>query len=388
MLVGLGGVVELLVVQSSKFDTGQRQQLLIAWHVVKRFRQASIIADGRNHVFLTDKKYDLIVSVPSNPWMAGISNLFTEEFFDQCLDRLTDDGVMCQWIHTYNMAFEDFMMVVKTFMSSMPEATLWETVQGDYLMVGSKKKIEIDWDELDKAIGTPRVNKHLATGTLNDIRWVLTDFISTKDDLQQMEEFKSAQINVDDSCKLEFSAPRAYYERGLQAQDDQIAGLRRSPKTIFSGDGLANLDAETIAWLENVPRARALYIDSIGMSQDGDLAASMAALKKAVKMNPYDPRPRRQILIGCLYFARTADAMGDYERAAALTREAVKHYEAAEICINNYQAAVLYFMCKRAAERVGDEDTVARGSAKLDKVDIPEAELEQVASRDFERLFR
>src|SRR5262245_18107295 len=34
-------------------------------------RTRLVLEDGRNHLLLTDRKYDLIASEPSNPWMAG-----------------------------------------------------------------------------------------------------------------------------------------------------------------------------------------------------------------------------------------------------------------------------------------------------------------------------
>jgi len=345
-------------------------------------RVETIIADGRNHVFLTDKKYDLIVSVPSNPWMAGISNLFTKEFFDQCLDKLEDDGVMCQWIHTYNMAFEDFMMVVKTFMSSMPQATLWETAAGDYLMVGSRQEIQADWDTLQAKLAQPKVSKHLATGGVTGIHPLLTDFISTKQDLAQVEGFKSAQINVDDSCKLEFSAPKAYYERELQAKADQIASLRKSPRSVFSAESLQGLDPQTLAWMDNVPLSRLTFIEAVKKSAAQDIVGSVIETKKAIDLNPYDPQPRAHLIIGCLYLARTSMVKGDFEKAAALTWEAVKNYEASEISADHMQAATAYYLCQRMAEKIGDQEMASHCAERLEQ--LPVKDIEKIVGPDFD----
>jgi hypothetical protein len=45
-----------------------------------------IVGDGRSHLRLTSQLYDVIVSEPSNPWMAGIAALFTQEFFGKPAD--------------------------------------------------------------------------------------------------------------------------------------------------------------------------------------------------------------------------------------------------------------------------------------------------------------
>jgi spermidine synthase len=56
------------------------------------------IEDGRNFVAFDDgPPYDVIVSEPSNPWMTGVSNLFTDELFAQLHRRLLPDGVLAQW---------------------------------------------------------------------------------------------------------------------------------------------------------------------------------------------------------------------------------------------------------------------------------------------------
>ena len=47
-----------------------------------------IVGDGRSHLLLTPQRYDVIVSEPSNPWMAGVAALFTREFFEAARARL------------------------------------------------------------------------------------------------------------------------------------------------------------------------------------------------------------------------------------------------------------------------------------------------------------
>ena len=44
--------------------------------------------DARNFLFTTRQKYDLIISEPSNPWIAGVATLFTREFYEAVRSRL------------------------------------------------------------------------------------------------------------------------------------------------------------------------------------------------------------------------------------------------------------------------------------------------------------
>ena len=58
-----------------------------------------IVADGRNHVELTDQTYDFIVVDPPPPIeSSGVSVISTLEFYQASKARLTPDGVMVQWV--------------------------------------------------------------------------------------------------------------------------------------------------------------------------------------------------------------------------------------------------------------------------------------------------
>jgi spermidine synthase len=65
------------------------------------------INDARNELTFSPRRYDVVVSEPSNPWMTVASNLFTEEFFRLARERLHPAGIFSQWIQTYGLATED-----------------------------------------------------------------------------------------------------------------------------------------------------------------------------------------------------------------------------------------------------------------------------------------
>ena len=79
-----------------------------------------IIGDGRSHLALTDRKYDVIISEPSNPWIAGVSSLFTKEFFESARERLAPGGIICQWANAYNISEADLKSIIATFKSVFP----------------------------------------------------------------------------------------------------------------------------------------------------------------------------------------------------------------------------------------------------------------------------
>jgi spermidine synthase len=75
-------------------------------------RNARAYADPRSHIHIEDaktffasagKRYDIIVSEPSNPWVSGVSTLFSEEFYGQVKRYLKDDGLLVQWVQAYEI---------------------------------------------------------------------------------------------------------------------------------------------------------------------------------------------------------------------------------------------------------------------------------------------
>ena len=92
--------------------------------------------DGRNHLELTKERYDVIISEPSNPWMAGMANVFTREYFETARARSTKDGIFVQWIHSYDIDWPTFAMVGRTFADVFPEGLLMRMLSSDFLLVG------------------------------------------------------------------------------------------------------------------------------------------------------------------------------------------------------------------------------------------------------------
>ena len=101
-------------------------------------RFALLEVDARNQLLLDRDAYDVVISEPSNPWMSGVSALFTVEFFELVRSRLTGGGLFCQWIHLYNLAEEDLRTVVGGFTDVFPETALFVLHDGDALLIGSK----------------------------------------------------------------------------------------------------------------------------------------------------------------------------------------------------------------------------------------------------------
>ncbi|MCF8365650.1 MAG: fused MFS/spermidine synthase [Bacteroidales bacterium] len=96
------------------------------------------IDDARNYLSASVKKYDLIISEPSNPWIVGMSGLFTGQFYEMVESALTDRGVFVQWMHIYEMNMQLFVSVVKAFSPHFDDYQIYFLDDGDVVLLGRK----------------------------------------------------------------------------------------------------------------------------------------------------------------------------------------------------------------------------------------------------------
>jgi len=250
-------------------------------------RAKIILADGRNHVALTDQKYDLISSQPSNPWMAGNASLFTVDFFKECREKLRPGGIMASWFHSYRMASSDFKMILNSFLQAFPEMTVWQTMRADYLLIGSDGPIRVDLQQLDARVKDERLAPHLAMVNIEDGADVFAYFLFGPRSLAQF--CKGARANTDDRADLEFSSPRnmlsLFRPLGLgravslkqDAREILVARERPAIRQLVEKVGRA-LEAR----LHTLAGLAGLDVDAEGQRQ------AIAEFEAALKLNPRD----------------------------------------------------------------------------------------------------
>jgi spermidine synthase len=204
-------------------------------------RTRLIVGDGRSHLLLSDDRYDVIVSEPSNPWMAGVSALFTHEFFQAARAHLQPGGILCQWAHTYNISDADLRSIVDTFLSTFPDGSAWLVGTSDLLLIGSTSPLRALDTGIAAAWNRPGVAEDLAQVEVSDPFGILTLFIAHGRDLQQYAA--DAPMQTDDRLPLEYSAPRAIYGRYQTNNVDQLrmaAGRAALPAAIAGVRASAN----------------------------------------------------------------------------------------------------------------------------------------------------
>jgi len=223
-------------------------------HVLEDPRVRLRIGDARNVLAAERGRFDLIVSEPSNPWIAGVGNLFTRELFDLAKGRLGAGGVMVQWLHAYSMSVDDVKMIVATFRTAFPRATLWRAASADLLLVGTEGDVALDPMVLDRRMAAfPDVAADLrqALGDPSTLPWT---FLLTGDGLRRFSE--GARLNTDDRPALEFSAPRSLMGSDVGQVMRAILAFRTEEAPFAPGTKPAIF--ETPSWRLHLARQLAL----------------------------------------------------------------------------------------------------------------------------------
>jgi spermidine synthase len=190
-----------------------------------------IVGDGRSHLLLTPRRYDVIVSEPSNPWMSGVAALFTREFFQAARARLKPGGLLCQWAHTYDISASDLQSIVRTFNSVFPQGTMWLVGEGDLLLIGTTDQsatAPIERMAREWRVGT--ASSALTSVGIDDAaaRFALLSlFVAGPREIERYGN--SAPIQTDDHTGLEYSAPRGIYGRTKDANSTAIRALDAEP---------------------------------------------------------------------------------------------------------------------------------------------------------------
>jgi len=121
------------------------------------------INDARNSLLLNPDKYDIIASQPSHPWLAHAATVFTQEFFNLIQSRLTTDGVYSQWVSLFHMDATTLKSIIKSFYTVFPEGMTFANIgTGDFIMIGSNKKMMFDYQQIEKRLSETKIRKALS----------------------------------------------------------------------------------------------------------------------------------------------------------------------------------------------------------------------------------
>lgn len=148
--IGFGsGLTSHVLLGSStleRVDTIEIEEAMVQAAEGFRPRVDAVYADPRSHIYVDDaktyfsshgSKYDIIISEPSNPWVSGVSSLFTDEFYGMAKRHLNDKGLFVQWFQMYEIDPEIVFSVLKALDKNFSDYALYKSAIDDLLIVAS-----------------------------------------------------------------------------------------------------------------------------------------------------------------------------------------------------------------------------------------------------------
>jgi spermidine synthase len=162
-----------------------------------------VVNDARNHLLVTDLKYDVIISEPSNPWIPGAAALFTREFFELARSKLSADGVFCQWIQLYELQPVDLQVILRSLKTVFPHLHMFR-VESDAILLATQKPLRFDAATLLYRVNL-KIRQDFAQIGMAGAEDMLAHYWIGEDELDRA--IPSGVMNTDDNMYIEFRAP-------------------------------------------------------------------------------------------------------------------------------------------------------------------------------------
>lgn len=188
-------------------------------------RTRLILEDGRIHLSYTGQTYDVIISEPSNPWMAGVANLFTVDFYGIARDRLAEGGIFCQWLQEYDISEESFRGMLGSLQDVFPHVALFRPTPGDFLALASEAPLSLPWGTFESRFEQPRVKATYARIDLLNPLQIGFFFQGCESAIREYAS-GAGRRNTDDNVWLEYRLPRELMGEAVRAEAGGGAGRR------------------------------------------------------------------------------------------------------------------------------------------------------------------
>jgi spermidine synthase len=211
-----------------------------------------IVEDGRTVLEHARERWDVIVSEPSNPWLAGVNNLFTRDFYRLVRKRLAPGGVFTQWVQLYEISPTAFGSILGGFLESFPRGEAYLGAGGvDLILVACDSARTFSLARLS----SPTARAELARGKLLGPEGIAGYWLGPVDSLRAL--VGDAPANTDDRPFVEYRAPRDLVERGQLPPGGMLPLVQALPRGKWRDAGTLFAEwGEAAAWF--TARAREL----------------------------------------------------------------------------------------------------------------------------------
>lgn len=170
--------------------------------------------DAFKYFTKTRKKFDIIVSQPSNVWVAGVENLFALEFYQLVSRSLSRGGVLGQWLQNYSMDEKTVGMILRTLKNVFRYTELYKIGHKDILILASQKPLNHDFLSRSKKTSHSFLQGFLKSFGIYDIEDIYLAQIFNSERYEEVMSFtskKDQSVHSLTKPKLSYRADRAFF---------------------------------------------------------------------------------------------------------------------------------------------------------------------------------
>lgn len=177
-------------------------------------RLTVFVNDGRSHLWMqADGRYDLITLEPPPIRFAGVSALYSRDFYELARSKLKPGGYFTQWLPIYQVDPEVALAMVRAFTDAFPNAILLSGSGAELILMGSRSDAPIILDPRladAKRAANPALAKDLAQVDLSTLTELAGMFVAAPETLREATE--ELEPVTDDYPIMEYSGATEFYE--------------------------------------------------------------------------------------------------------------------------------------------------------------------------------
>jgi hypothetical protein len=197
--------------------------------VMKNPKVRHFLGDARELLDTTRERYDLVFSEPSNPYRAGISSLFTQDFYRAMVPRLQPGGLFLQWVQAYSVDAQTVRTVFATLQSVFPYVETWVTEEADLLLVASLEPMKYDIEALKKRMAEEPYRAALASiWRVTDVEGLFAHHAAAAPLAQSIAAAEGDELSTDDLTLVEFGFARNAGRRDALFNTNELRSLSRA----------------------------------------------------------------------------------------------------------------------------------------------------------------
>jgi predicted membrane-bound spermidine synthase len=183
-----------------------------SWPTLRVFsdpRGAIHLADARSFFAGRPGAYNVIVSEPSNPWISGVSGLFSREFYASARAALARDGVFVQWLQVYEIDLPLVLSILRALDAEFQDWQVFSATDGDLIVVARAGPLPTTL--APRRLLPPPMAELLAREDLHSVRDLEARRLATGRSLAGLLAGEGLPANGDFAPVVEQEAPRQMY---------------------------------------------------------------------------------------------------------------------------------------------------------------------------------